>query len=176
MTKQENRRAEIYELQTMLRLLSQINPNFPPVNPDGIYGPETEKAVLAFQTSNGLPPTGIVDFGTWTAITNAYQNALRLTQRGLALFPFPPGDYTVKKGERSDLVYIIQIMLSGIDAAYDIFSDIEISGIYDEKTESAIRNFQRLSRLPESGEVDGITWDRLALDHNRFALNPIYTG
>ena len=97
MTKQENRRAEIYELQTMLRLLSQINPNFPPVNPDGIYGSETEKDVLAFQTSNGLPPTGIVDFGTWTAITNAYQNALRLTQRGLALFPFPSGDYTVKK-------------------------------------------------------------------------------
>ena len=176
MTQQDNRRAEIYELQTMLRLLSQTNPNLPLVNPDGIYGAETEKAVLAFQNDNGLPPTGIVDFGTWTAITNAYQNAMRFTRRGLALFPFPPGNYTVRKGERNNLVYIIQIMLSGIDTAYDIFSDIEITGIYDDKTENAVRNFQRLSRLPESGLVDGITWDRLALDHNRFALNPIYTG
>ncbi len=176
MTQQENRRAEIYELQTMLRLLSQTNPNLPSVNPDGIYGAETEKAVLAFQSNNGLSPTGIVDFGTWTAITNAYQNALRLTQRGLALFPFPMGDYTVQKGETSDLVYIIQIMLSGIDTAYDIFSDIEITGNYDDKTQTAVRNFQRLSRLPETGVVDGTTWDRLALDHNRFALNPIYTG
>lgn len=176
MTQSENRRAEIYELQSMLRLLSKANPNLPYVNPDGIYGAETEKSVLAFQKSHGLPPTGIVDFGTWTAITNAYQNALRLTQRGLALFPFPSDDYTIKKGEHSDLVYIIQIMLSGIDTVYDLFSDIDINGVYDEKTENAVRQLQRLSRLPETGVVDGATWDRLALDHNRFALNPIYTG
>ena len=176
MLQTDDRRAEIYEMQTMLRLLSQTDPLIPNVNPDGIFGPETEKAVLAFQVSAGLPPTGIVDFGTWTALTNAYQNALRLTRRGLALFPFPGGDYTVARGERSDLVYIIQIMLSGIDVAYDIFDDIDISGIFDEKTEAAVRIFQRINRLPETGIVDGTTWDRLALDHNRFALNPIYTG
>ncbi len=176
MLQTNDRRAEIYELQTMLRLLSQTDPLLPVVNPDGIYGPETEKAVLAFQVGAGLPPTGIVDFGTWTAITNAYQNSLRLTRRGLALFPFPGGEYTVGKGEESDLVYIIQIMLSGIDVAYDIFDDIDISGVYDEKTEEAVRIFQKINRLSETGIVDSATWDRLALDHNRFALNPIYTG
>ncbi|MBQ8496329.1 MAG: peptidoglycan-binding protein [Clostridia bacterium] len=176
MPQTNNQRTEIYELQTMLRLLSQTDPLLPIINPDGIFGPETERAVLAFQTGAGLAPTGIVDFGTWTAITNAYQNALRLTRRGLALFPFPGGDYKVERGEESDLVYIIQIMLSSIDVAYDIFDDIDISGIYDEKTEAAIRIFQRINRLAETGIVDSTTWDRLALDHNRFALNPIYTG
>ena len=176
MTQQDNRRAEIYELQTMLRLLSRTDPTLPTVNPDGIYGAETQKAILTFQSNMGLSPSGIVDFGTWTAITNAYRNALRLTQRGFALFPFPSGDYTVRKNERSDLVYIIQIMLSGIDSAYDTFGDIDINGIYDEKTENAVRNFQKLNRLPVTGIVDGITWDRLTLTHNRFALHPIYTG
>lgn len=176
MPQTDNHRTEIYELQTMLRLLSQTDSLLPVINPDGIFGAETEKAVLAFQTGAGLTPTGIVDFGTWTAVTNAYQNALRLTRRGLALFPFPNGDYRVKKGENSDLVYIIQLMLSSIDVAYDIFDNIDISGIYDEKTETAVRIFQRINRLAETGIVDNITWDRLALDHNRFALNPIYTG
>lgn len=176
MTKTNDPRTEIYELQTMLRLLSGTDPSIPNVNPDGIFGPETEKAVLAFQISAGLPPTGIVDFGTWTAITNAYRNTQRLTARGLAFFPFPSGDYTVGKRERSDLVYLIQIMLSGIDVVYDLFDDVTINGVYDEKTEAAVRSFQRIHRLSETGVVNGDTWDRLALDHNRFALNPIYTG
>ena len=176
MIQTDDRRAEIYEMQTMLRLLSQTDPLIPNVNPDGIFGPETEKAVLAFQVGAGLPPTGIVDFGTWTALTNAYRNALSLTRRGLAIFPFPGGDYTVGKGEQSDLVYIIQLILSGIDVVYDIFDEIDISGIFDQKTEDAVRIFQRINRLPETGVVDSATWDRLALDHNRFALNPIYTG
>lgn len=176
MKKTNDPRTEIYELQTMLRLLSGTDPSIPNVNPDGIFGPETEKAVLAFQISAGLPPTGIVDFGTWTAITNAYRNTQRLTARGLAFFPFPSGDYTVRKGEKSELVYLIQIMLSGIDVVYDLFDDIAINGIYDEKTENAVRIFQRIHRLAETGIVDGETWDQLALDHNRFALNPLYTG
>ncbi|MBQ7309143.1 MAG: peptidoglycan-binding protein [Clostridia bacterium] len=176
MTTNEDRRTEIYELQTMLRLLSQTDPAIPAINADGIFGAETENAVLAFQTETGLPPTGIVDFGTWTAITNAYRTAMSLTRRGLALFPFPSGDYEVTPGEKSDLVYLIQIMLVSIDVVYDIFDKIDISGFYDEKTENAVRIFQRINRLPQTGITDSTTWDRMANDHNRFALNPIYTG
>lgn len=35
---------------------------------DGIFGPVTERAVKAFQTSAGLPSTGVVDSATWEAI------------------------------------------------------------------------------------------------------------
>ncbi len=175
MTDIPNKQAEIYELQTMLRLLAQTDGSVPSVNPDGIFGPETERAVLAFQSNTGLSPTGIVDFGTWTAITTAYRSTRAFTQKGIALFPFPPG-YTVERNEKSDLVCIIQIMLSGIDVAYDSFSDIKISGIYDESTENAVRLFQKINRLPQTGTVDITTWNRLATDHNRFALNSLYTG
>ena len=84
MTKQENRRAEIYELQTMLRLLSQINPNFPPVNPDGIYGPETVSAVSAFQRFHGLPVTGVTDNSTWETIVDIYEDYYRRMRKGWA--------------------------------------------------------------------------------------------
>ena len=176
MTDFQNQQGEIYELQVMLRLIAQTDHTIPLVNPDGIFGPETERAVLVFQSNIGLPPTGTVDFATWTAITNAYRATLLLTQKGLAFFPFPGNGYTVRRNEKSDLVYIIQIMLSGVDVVYDIFSDIEISGVYDEATENAVRDFQRINRLPPTGIVNQETWNRLATDHNRFALNPVYTG
>lgn len=35
---------------------------------DGMFGPKTEQAVIAFQRANGLPPNGIVDDKTWTAL------------------------------------------------------------------------------------------------------------
>ena len=171
-----NNQAEIQELQTMLRLLAQTDNSIPLVNPDGIFGTETERAVLAFQTNMGLSPTGIVDFETWTSITNAYRSVCEFTQKGLALFPFPSGSHTVERNEKSDLVYIIQIMLSGIDVVYDVFSNIRVSGVYDEATENAIRLFQQINRLPQTGLVDVFTWNRLASDHNRFAFNPVYTG
>ncbi len=176
MTDQSNNRPEIYELQSMLRLLAQTDSSIPLVNPDGIFGPETERAVLAFQSNMGLSPTGIVDFGTWTAITTAYRSTREFTQKGIAFFPFPPNGYTVERNEKSDLVCIIQIMLSGIDVVYDVFSNVRISGVYDETTENAVRLFQQINRLPQTGLVDVMTWNRLAGDHNRFALNPLYTG
>ncbi len=173
MTEKQN---EIYELQTMLRLIAQTDGMVPLVNPDGIFGPETERAVLAFQSNMGLPPTGIVDFGTWNAVTNAYRTAKSFMRCGLALFPFPGNGYEAAPGEKSELVYLIQILLSGIEVVYDIFSETDISGIYDKKTENAIRAFQKLNRLPVTGTVNAATWNRLASDHNRFAFYPIYTG
>ncbi len=170
------KQGEIYELQTMLRLIGQTDGAIPLINPDGIFGSETERAVLAFQSNMGLPPTGIVDFGTWNAVTNAYRMAKDFMRCGLALFPFPGNGYEAARGEESELVYIIQILLSGIEVVYDIFSGTDISGVYDEKTEAAVRAFQKFNRLPVTGNVDSVTWERLADDHNRFAFYPIYTG
>ncbi len=38
---------------------------------DGIFGPDTQKAVLKFQEDKKITPTGIVDSNTWTVLCNA---------------------------------------------------------------------------------------------------------
>ena len=39
-----------------------------PADADGIFGPKTEEAVIAFQKANGLEPDGIVGKLTWSAL------------------------------------------------------------------------------------------------------------
>lgn len=53
----------VRELQVLLR-----NAGFEPGPIDGIFGPRTQAAVIAFQRSKGLTPDGIVGILTWTAL------------------------------------------------------------------------------------------------------------
>ena len=51
---------------------------------DGIFGPRTAQAVMAFQQNNGLTPDGIVGPATW----NVFNNLLR----GFSTYTIRPGD------------------------------------------------------------------------------------
>lgn len=62
----------VRDLQTYLSVISNNNPEIPPVTIDGIYGNETRDAVYTFQALNGLPPTGSVGPVTWSKIANQY--------------------------------------------------------------------------------------------------------
>ena len=172
----DSRRIEIYELQKMLRLIAQVEQKLPILNLDGIYGAQTEDVVRKFQEQTGLPITGTVNFETWTKISEAYQNALFLTSPCLPISPFPPGNYQTHMGEKSDIIYIIQIILSAISVAYDEFENVKPSGIYDTLTSDAVSEFQKINNLPQTGLVDRITWDSLAENYNEFSDNPLYTS
>ena len=62
----------VRSLQTMLQVLSNVFPALLTVNPDGIYGEATQKAVRAFQRFSGLPETGIAEQETWNALASCY--------------------------------------------------------------------------------------------------------
>ena len=176
MTPEEKRKLEIYELQTMLRKIAQEDGGLIILNPDGIFGPETENTVKQFQSQRGLPITGIVNFATWTAITKAYEDAIYQSSPCLSICPFPGPKYKTHIGEKSDIIYIIQIILSAISVAYDEFENILPSGTYDGKTSDAIREFQRINNIPETGIVDKTTWDSLAENYSVFADNKLYVS
>lgn len=67
---------EIRLLQEYLNTLSEVYPEIPPADTNGVFGSATRNAVRAFQSLFGLPVTGIVDALTWDAITDAYSDVV----------------------------------------------------------------------------------------------------
>ena len=61
-----SRNSAVLFLQRLL--LSYL---YPITNLDGIFGPETERAVRAFQSENGLVADGIVGRNTWNTLMNS---------------------------------------------------------------------------------------------------------
>lgn len=170
---QENRRynEEFYikEIQKFLRLLSTLDNDMTPLIPDGIYGPETREEVIKFQRLNGIPATGIVDFVTWNILYNEYKKALEFSRKAEYILPFGEvADGTSVSAEDSgNIVYIIQIMLQTLGIVYRELIDQPINGVYDEMTQKNIREFQIKNNLEPTGNVDIVTWNRLADSYNQ---------
>ena len=74
----------IRQIQRALRILHKNLEDIPPVFEDGIFGEETERAVIAFQAQNGLEPTGIVDYETWVRLM---ESANEYIQKNAEPFP-----------------------------------------------------------------------------------------
>ena len=167
----KNKSEAVTNLQKYLRRLSFEdefyfdNPR-PPI--DGIFDSATENAVAYFQSKNGLGVTGIADKATWDKIFSEY---LRVTEEqrlseGLFIFPDAPADYTISRGDALTLVRILQLILLELRVTYDVFEGITENGIYDERTEKAIREFQIANQLPATGNVDKNTWNRIVREYS----------
>ena len=55
---------------------------YDPGTVDGIFGPNTERAVKEFQTNNGLDVDGIVGPRTWTALEEAFLSQRSESEEG----------------------------------------------------------------------------------------------
>ena len=101
-------------LQAMLRALSRwTNDRELNVAMSGQYDEGTKQAVTHFQRKYFLPPTGDVNFDTWDALTQLYRTHENIYGHTDGIYPFPTSpDFIVMPGERSNLVYVIQIMLN----------------------------------------------------------------
>lgn len=77
----------VRQLQFMLRVLSEYINDIPPIAEDGIFGPQTRNAVLAFQRFAGLTADGIVGPATWSALYDRASSFLGASKRLVAQFP-----------------------------------------------------------------------------------------
>ena len=160
-------RYNVYELQGYLRELSKDGYPVRSIAQDGIMGEQTVGAVRDFQTFAELEPTGEVDALTWGTLVDecAYARGVRAPAESITPFSRRLWRGSVEKGERSDLVLIIQLMLREL-LDYD-YEDLAPDGIFGDETERAVLDFQRKNRLSETGTVDKDTWNALAYAYNR---------
>jgi hypothetical protein len=119
-----NRGSDVHALQGLLRHHGAS------LYLSGVFDPATRTAVRAFQTSRGLPVTGMVDAGTW----------VRLIVR-------------LDPGATGEAVKVVQRQLNAKRR-----SGLTVDGTLAGATLSAVRSFQRHARLSVSGAVDGATW------------------
>ena len=86
-----SRGDKVRHLQYMLAVLAAYINEIPTIAVDGIYGSETENAVLAAQRWFGLPQTGVVDAATWDEIYDQFSGIENTTLRNGEQFPSNPG-------------------------------------------------------------------------------------
>ena len=158
----------IRSLQTMLRVIAEDDPRLPTVVPDGIYGPSTMNAVTAFQRQYGIAATGVVDQLTWERIVTVYEPALvRVGKAEPIEIVMDPGQ-VFRSGDGSPYIFLLQSMLTQLSIDHPSINAPGHSGFLDASTMDALAAFQRLSDLPDNGELDKLTWKHLV---RQFTLN-----
>lgn len=158
----------VRSLQTMLRVIAEDDSKLPTVVPDGIYGPTTMQAVTAFQRRAGLNQTGIADQATWEQIVAIYEQALIRVEKAEPIEIVMDAGKVYRIGDQSPYIFLLQSMLTQLSLDYISIQQPEHTGILDDTTASSLREFQKLTGLPITGELDKVTWKHLV---RQFTLN-----
>jgi len=137
LTRQGAKEHPVLTLQHLLRARGHS------VAVDGIFGPETDAAVRAFQRERGLAVDGIVGPLTWSALI-----------------------VTVRRGSTGDAVRGVQEEFQFRNLSGDPAKGLAVDGIFGPKTETAVRDFQTAIHADvPSMAIDGIvgpmTWQAL---------------
>lgn len=158
----------IRSLQTMLRAIALFSDDYQRVIPDGIYGPETQRAVLTFQRNRGLPATGITNLETWDEIVRLYDQAMEMLSPPRTTAYEYQDEFPFTRGNTGARLIMAQCMLAQIAERYGCIFPPELSGSMDELMVNSLSEFQRINALPVSGKLDKATWKNLIL---QFALS-----
>lgn len=161
----------VRNLQRYLRRLSFEENDILAVPIDGIFASRTEEAVSEFQRMRKLPVTGRVDKVTWDLLFAEYERLRKEIDRRKfpEFFPQTPPRYQTTAGEKSAFIRLLQWMLHELGVAYDTLSPPELTGRMDDATSRSVSEFQRIHGLPQTGQVNRNTWNRLSEEYNQYA-------
>jgi len=108
---------------------------------DGVYGEETQNAVMAFQKNNGLTADGSAGTATLKKISKSSKAATRVTPT-----PVPSGTVTLREGDSGENVYLLQARLFELG-----YYTGRIDGRFTEETTAAVTAFQMANGLGADG-------------------------
>ena len=156
------KQTTVRRLQERLRVIAHAGNRMPEVTVDGVFDEPTQNALRAFQQLCGLPVTGEPDYDTCRRIDGIYA----LVEEGLGapvpLMPFPDGNVSLKPGDRSPAVALVEVMLNALAGRYGNLPSVPVNGLYDPPTEEAVRQLQACLGLEPDGRVDKRTWNGMA--------------
>ncbi len=166
-----NENVAIRNVQRYLRQLSYTDADIPPVPIDGIFGEATELSLIAFQTKNGLYPSGVADRESFDTL---YEKYLISTKRfappkGFSPFARVPEQYALTVGDIGFAVSSVQFLLNEISIIQDGLGELAITGIYNIDTAHAVSVFQAGTDLDVTGEVNKETWNMLVDTYEHYA-------
>lgn len=157
-------------IEEILGLLYQIalrDSRIPIILPQKTFSEEAALAVRAYQEAYGLPVTGEIDARTWDSIVNTYRS---LTDSAAPLRVFPAGGLRMQRGDSGSQVRLLQSLLDLAAQRFTNLEPVRVTGEYDAETEAAVRHFQQIAGLPETGVLDLNTWNRLAALFNSLTV------
>lgn len=160
----------IRELQHMLDRLSQRYPQIPRLTETGSFDEATLEAVMVFQRDFDLPVTGVVDQDTWYAIVDAYREDLLRHAPPSPLRVLPQSSYTAGEGAGGEPVRIAQAIFCALSEVTDNFQPCSGDQVNQGATREGLIQVQRLAGLPETGDLDRITWEYLTRLYHVYVL------
>jgi len=156
----------VSELQYLLAVVAEFNNSVRSVRIDGIFGPGTAAAVRDFQYDYGLPADGIVGEKTWRALYDTYRNLLdSLPENYFAATTRPYPGAPLRIGSRGQDVSVLQTYLNRISDVYTSIPKLTVDGVYGQSTAAAVREFQRIFGLEETGVTASYTWESIAREY-----------
>ena len=150
-------------IQYYLDFIGYFYDSIPQVAIDGIYGPATRNAVIAFQNFARLPADGIVGNVTWYNLNRAYREILETIPEGYegnnaVLYP----GYFLEEGSTGEYVRLLQEYINAISVYYDEVPQVTVDGSFGPATRNAVIAIQNIAGLQPNGIVGPVTWNYIA--------------
>ena len=154
-------------MQQYLNTIRRTYTNIPLLVADGIFGPNTQNAVIAFQRQFMLTPDGIIGPVTWNKIVSEFLIASGNSGTTTNL-PFP--GTALRVGSRGDNVRTMQRYLQALRSVYPAIPNLTVDGVFGPITQNAVIAFQRAAGLNADGIIGPLTWNEIVRRYN--ALRP----
>lgn len=118
---------------------------------DGMFGTETQNALIEFQKNNGLTADGVAGASTLKKLSGSCKAA-----PGVSVTPTPSGTVVLREGDSGENVYLLQARLFELG-----YYSGRIDGRFTSETTQAVKAFQQANGLTADGIAGAGTQSKL---------------